>query len=63
MVMVTWSATEDAPSSSVTTRAKTCVTAVSFEASELSVKVGFCAVASDRTAFAALPVPSTRVQA
>ena len=59
MVMVTLSALDVAPSSSVTTSSKICVTALSL--SELSVKVGCAAVASDRVAFVAVPVPPVRV--
>ena len=61
MVMVTLSALDVAPSSSVTTSSKICVTALSFDVSELSVKVGCAAVASDRVAFVAVPVPPVRV--
>ena len=63
IVTVTLSATEVAPSSSVTTRAKICVTAASFEVSEASVKLGLTAVASDSTALPAVPVPPVRLQA
>ena len=45
MVIVTVSAVDVAPSSSVTTREKIWVTALSFDVSELSVKVGWEAVA------------------
>ncbi len=52
-----------ASSSSVTVSEKICVTEVSFDVSELSVKVGFSAVALDSVALSAAPVPPVRVHA
>ena len=62
MVIVTVSAVDVAPSSSVTTREKIWVTALSFDVSELSVKVGWEAVAELSVALPAVPVPPVLVQ-